>query len=102
MWEETLQASLERIGYNITEAQSTAIEAWCHSTDEAVIHQVVVLVQKDFPRDSMTERMVEGPILSFLQKVAPDLVSNLDQTVASELAKLDSLLDDQAAKAGGA
>lgn len=99
-WEDTLKASLERLGYNFSEAQTKVIETWCHDTEESVVHQVVSLTQKDFPRDDMAERIAEGPILSFLQKVAPDVVSNLDQAVASGLAQLDSQLD-AAAKAAG-
>lgn len=65
-----------------------AICTWLHNIFVSVTQSSVTLINADFPRTSVEERMVAGPIENFAAKIAPQIVINLDNTVTAQYTSL--------------
>lgn len=85
-------AALAAIGYNIEVADLPKIDAFIESTDTNLVDSALALVEKDFPRNSVEERMAEGPLVQFLKNAAPDIETNLDSTLEGFFTGLESTL----------
>ena len=70
-----------------------AICIWFHNLFVLVVNQSVTLLDQDFPRDSMEERMVDGPITKFAKTIAPKIIVNLDNTVTAQFQSFLEVLD---------
>jgi hypothetical protein len=90
---ERLEAAVAQTGYAIDVADRPAFEAWVESEDTEVVERGIALIEKNFPRDTMEERMAEGPFLKFLTNSAPDLESDLDAGIMSFYDKAGAFLE---------
>lgn len=89
---ERFIAALATIGYKIEAADMPKIDAFIESTDTKLVDAALALVEKDFPRTSVEERMAEGPIVDFLKNAAPDIETNLDSTLEGFFTGLEATL----------
>jgi hypothetical protein len=80
---ERFLAAAAQAGYAVEEADRPAFEAWVESKDTALVEGAIALLEKHFPRDSMEERMAEGPLLTFVKNSAPDIETDLDDGILS-------------------
>ena len=54
-----------------------------HTAFSNTVDSTIILVNKNFPRQSIVERSVQGPIVDFLKNSKSDIINNLDSTVSS-------------------
>jgi hypothetical protein len=90
-------ATLEKAGYAIAEADKPKIFAFIESTDAAIVNQAIAIVNKNFPRSSVEERMAEGPLLGFLKSAAPDITNDIDSGLEGFFTQFESTLNHNAA-----
>jgi hypothetical protein len=88
--------ALAQCGFNILDADKAKIEAALAVVDTNFANQIVTIVTNDFPRQSVEERMVEGPILALLKNAAPDIAAQLDAAGASLIATIETALTNAA------
>lgn len=85
--------ALKKAGYAIAEADKAKINAFIESTDAAIVAQAIAVVEKNFPRASVEERMAEGPLLNFLKNAAPDITTDLNTGLEGFFTQFESTLN---------
>lgn len=64
---------LAKGGYSLLEEEKQNILNNCGKINDSVLNTLITLIQNDFPRSSLPERMEQGTLLKFLQNARPDL-----------------------------
>jgi hypothetical protein len=86
-------AALKKAGYAIAEADKAKIFAFIESTDAAIVNQAIAVINKNFPRSSVEERMAEGPLLNFLKSAAPDITNDINSGLEGFFTQFESSLN---------
>lgn len=84
--------ALGQAGFNILEADKPKIEAALHTVDLNLATNLATIVANNFPRQSLEERMMDGPITTLLKNSAPDIAAQLDAGGANLIAVLETAL----------
>jgi hypothetical protein len=92
--------ALELAGYNILQADRDKILAFFHNLDENLASKLVQLIIDNFPRQSVEERMLSGPLDSLLKNALPGMVADLDAGVYTALDTINNILKSGAKSAG--